>query len=59
MATVEFYRDSDGEWRWRLTAANGNIIADSAEGYERMDGAVNGFNAVAREAAGAEVLIEA
>ena len=31
--TVAIYRDRDGEWRWRRTAPNGNIIADSAEGY--------------------------
>lgn len=35
MATVEFYRDRAGEWRWRLKARNGRILADSAEGYTR------------------------
>lgn len=29
----QIYRDSAGEWRWRLRAANNEIIADSAEGY--------------------------
>jgi uncharacterized protein len=27
------YKDSAGEWRWRLKAANGRTIADSGEGY--------------------------
>ena len=29
----EIYRDTAGDWRWRLRAANGRIVADSAEGY--------------------------
>lgn len=28
------YQDAKGEWRWRLKSANGNIIADSGEGYK-------------------------
>ena len=27
------YQDSAGDWRWRLLAKNGRIVADSAEGY--------------------------
>ncbi|HEX2210399.1 MAG TPA: DUF1508 domain-containing protein [Longimicrobium sp.] len=27
------YLDRQGRWRWQLLAANGRIIADSAEGY--------------------------
>lgn len=27
------YKDDKGEWRWRLKAANGKILADSGEGY--------------------------
>lgn len=30
------YQDKAGEWRWKRVAANGEIIADSAEGYTRM-----------------------
>ena len=29
----ERYRDSAGQWRWRLRAANREIIAVSSEGY--------------------------
>jgi uncharacterized protein YegP (UPF0339 family) len=32
-AHFETYRDQSGDWRWRLRAANGRIVADSAEGY--------------------------
>jgi len=31
--TVEIYRDEAGEWRWKRLAANGEIVADSGEGY--------------------------
>jgi uncharacterized protein YegP (UPF0339 family) len=30
---IEIYRDSGGEYRWRLIHKNGNILADSGEGY--------------------------
>jgi uncharacterized protein YegP (UPF0339 family) len=29
----ETYKDRRGEWRWTLRAANGEPLADSAEGY--------------------------
>lgn len=32
-AHFEIYPDTSGDWRWRLRAANGRIVADSAEGY--------------------------
>ncbi|MDG3004471.1 YegP family protein [Paludisphaera mucosa] len=28
------YRDKRGEYRWRLVASNGKIIATSSEGYK-------------------------
>lgn len=31
--TVEIYEDDAGEYRWRYVHQNGNIIADSGEGY--------------------------
>ncbi len=27
------YQDANKQWRWRLKAANGRIIANSGEGY--------------------------
>jgi len=32
---LEIYRDGRREWRWRLKASNGRIMADSGEGYRR------------------------
>jgi uncharacterized protein YegP (UPF0339 family) len=32
--THEIYRDKKNQWRWRITASNGNIIAASCEGYK-------------------------
>lgn len=29
----DIFQDKRGEWRWRLRARNGRIIADSGEGY--------------------------
>lgn len=33
MGRYRIYKDNAGEYRWRYVANNGNIIADSAEGY--------------------------
>ena len=38
-AGFEVYRDNAGEWRWRLVHRNGNILADSGEGYTRRNDA--------------------
>lgn len=32
-AAIEVYEDAAGEWRWRATAPNGDIEADSGEGF--------------------------
>lgn len=32
-ATFELYEDDGGDYRWRLEHTNGNVIADSGEGY--------------------------
>lgn len=34
------YLDSHNEWRWKLVARNGRIVADSAEGYKRKGACV-------------------
>jgi uncharacterized protein YegP (UPF0339 family) len=38
-ARFEVYEDAAGEFRWRLVAGNGEIVADSAEGYTRWEDA--------------------
>jgi amphi-Trp domain-containing protein len=54
-ATFELYADKASEWRWRLRHDNGNIIADSGEGYSKKANARNGIQSVKRNAAGAEI----
>lgn len=40
------YKDRNGEWRWRLKSANGNIIADSGEGYTSKHNCKHGVDLV-------------
>lgn len=50
-ASWDFYEDARKEWRWRLVAANGRIIADSGEGFTTKGGAVINARTVATHAA--------
>lgn len=56
-STFELYQDSSGEWRWRLVVSNGNIIADSGEGYKSKQGAKRGIESVKRNAPTATVTV--
>lgn len=56
--TFQVYQDNAGEWRWRLVAPNGNIIADSGEGYVSKQGAKRGIDSVKRNAPEATVVLE-
>ena len=47
---VVFYLDRAHEYRWRLLARNGRIIADSAEGYKTMRAARHGWILLAENA---------
>lgn len=53
--SFEVYQDRASEWRWRLVASNGNIVADSAEGYASKQGVKRGIRCVKRIAPDAEV----
>jgi uncharacterized protein YegP (UPF0339 family) len=55
MAKFELYKDGKGEYRWRLKSGNGQVIATGGEGYTSKAGALNGIEAVKRDAAGANV----
>ena len=44
---VEYYRDAKGEWRWRMKARNGRIVADGAEGYKRRIDCVRQYARIA------------
>jgi len=52
-AAFEIYEDAADEWRWRLRHRNGNVVADSGEGYASRSGAVDGVTSVKRNAPGA------
>ncbi len=54
MGKFEIYKDSQGEFRWRLRAANGEVIANG-EGYTSKDGCVNGIESVKKNAPSAEI----
>ena len=43
-ANVEFHVDAIGEFRWRLRVRNGNIIAESGEGYTSKAGCEAGWD---------------
>lgn len=51
----EIYQDARGEYRFRLKAGNGEIVA-TGEGYASKAGAIGGTEAVQRAADGAEVV---
>ena len=55
-ATFELYEDRGGQWRWRLVHDNGNIVADSGQGYTSKRRARDGIESVKENAADAEVL---
>jgi uncharacterized protein YegP (UPF0339 family) len=50
----EVYQHKAGEYRWRLKAGNGQVVA-SGEGYDNKPAAVRGTQAVQRAANGATV----
>jgi len=50
----EVYKDKKGEFRFRLKAANGEVIA-SGEGYKNMDGCMNGIKSIKKNARKAKV----
>jgi uncharacterized protein YegP (UPF0339 family) len=54
-ATFELYRDKANEFRWRLRYENGNIIADSGQGYSAKESAKNGIQSVKENAPDAPI----
>jgi uncharacterized protein len=58
MYRFQLYRDTASEYRWRLLAPNGRIIADSGEGYVDRGGAKRAAENV-RQRIGAAVVEDA
>ena len=53
----EVYQDRTGEWRWRLRAGNGRIVADSGESYRQRQAAQQATGRVAALAARAKTKV--
>lgn len=51
----ELYQDKGGDWRFRLKAGNGEVVA-TGQGYASKAGAMNGIDSVRRNAADADVV---
>lgn len=51
----EVYADKAGEFRFRLKATNGQVIAVS-EGYKALASCMNGIESVKKNAVGAEIV---
>jgi uncharacterized protein len=51
----EWYKDKKGKFRFRLKAANGEIIATS-EAYSSKDGCVSGIESVKKNAPLAKIV---
>ena len=54
--TFETYEDAGGEHRWRLKSPNGQIVADSGEGYTRQSSVDDAVERVRNYAPAADVL---
>jgi uncharacterized protein len=55
VSKFQIYKDRKGEYRWHLRARNGEIIADSNEGYSRKASCKHGIDLVKEQAASAVV----
>ncbi|MGZ0149153.1 YegP family protein [Kribbella sp. WER1] len=51
----ELYKDKSGEFRFRLKAGNGEVIATSSEGYKTKASALNGIESIKKNAGEANV----
>jgi uncharacterized protein len=55
VSKFQIFKDRKGEYRWRLRARNGEIIADSNEGYSSKASCQHGIDLVKEQAASAVV----
>ena len=52
------YQDKKHEWRWKLVAGNNKVIADSAEGYKRMESAMQQVEHIQGYSGDSEIVIQ-
>jgi len=55
MARFVIYKDTQGEFRWRFHANNGQILAESSEGYNNRANCQHGIILIKQEATNAQV----
>jgi len=55
MQKFEVYQDKAGEYRWRLRAANGELLAITEEGFSSKQACKVSIESVRKAAAAAEV----
>lgn len=55
--TFTVYRDKAGEFRFRIVATNGNVLA-SSEGYSAKASAIKAIDRIKSDAAEADVIDE-
>ena len=53
----EVYKDKAGEFRFRLKATNGQIIA-TGEGYKALAGCLKGIESIKKNAVDAKIVVE-
>lgn len=41
---ITIYKDSKGDFRWRMTAKNTKVVAESGEGYKRKSAMMMSLN---------------
>jgi uncharacterized protein YegP (UPF0339 family) len=54
-ATFEVYQDKAGEYRWRLRARNGQVMAIAPDGYKEKRAVMSAIESVRKDAADAKV----
>jgi uncharacterized protein YegP (UPF0339 family) len=54
----EIYQDKDKEFRWRLKAADGSVLATAGQGYKAKADAQKGVERLKQEAAGDKLKFE-
>ena len=52
------YKDSGGNWRWRLVASNGQTVGSSGESFSSRANAQHAAENVKARAGGADVVVE-
>lgn len=58
VAHFDTYKDRSGQWRWRLQSANGEIVADSGQGYTRKRDCERAIETTLRTAAQAVIALQ-